>query len=253
MEDTQEQRRVSHASSRLLLVDDDPALLEALSGTLQNRLGHYTLHTSQTGMKALECVKASPYDAIITDWNMPGMSGLQLLEAVKQVRPQTPVVLISGHADQTLIAQALQAGATDFITKPIDRDIFLHSIRRALNLSRLQLLLARQEALIRRTRDQYLRVVEKISASNEQWLVSSEALFIQEPQGVSSSHFRDMVAQQEEDERQLRAHHSRANRYLVGLDAFSERVAQAHLDTSVLLHAAEDEMRRYAVLRLQRR
>jgi two-component system response regulator HupR/HoxA len=80
---------VSRPSSRLLLVDDDLALLNALSGTLQNRLGHYTLDTSQsqTGMQALECVKASAYDTIITDENMPGMSGLQLLKAVKQYCP----------------------------------------------------------------------------------------------------------------------------------------------------------------------
>ena len=68
-------RRTSPA--QLLLVDDDPALLEALAGTLQNRLGHFTLETSDTGTKALDRVTTKPYDTIIADVNMPGMNGIQ--------------------------------------------------------------------------------------------------------------------------------------------------------------------------------
>src|SRR6476619_6750335 len=84
-----------HRPAHLLLVDDDPALLEALAGTLQLRLGHFTLDTCDTGMKALARVTAKHYDTIITDVNMPGMNGLEFLTHVRQVRPLTPVVLIS--------------------------------------------------------------------------------------------------------------------------------------------------------------
>ena len=61
--------------SHLLLVDDDPSLLDALSGALRLRLGHFTLDTCETSMKALNCVKAKRYDAIISDVNMPGIQG----------------------------------------------------------------------------------------------------------------------------------------------------------------------------------
>lgn len=237
--------------SHLLLVDDDPALLDALSGTLQIRLGHFTVDTCQTGMRALDCVTTKRYDAIISDVNMPEIDGLQLLRTVKKVRPYTPVVLISGHADQTLIAQAFQAGAADFIAKPIDREMFLRSVRQALNISRLRLLLERQEALISRIRDQYMGIVEKIAQSNEQWLVSCEMLFKDDSQHITSSRFHDTIEQQEKRAQELRAHNSRASRHLAKLDAFREKVVQAYRETSVQLHAAEDEMRHYALLRLQ--
>ena len=61
----------------VLLVDDDHMLLEALSGTLQLRLGHFTLDTRDTGMKGLAALSATRYDTIITDVRMPGMSGLE--------------------------------------------------------------------------------------------------------------------------------------------------------------------------------
>lgn len=147
--------------SRLLLVDDDPALLEALSGTLQNRLGHFSLDTCLTGMVALNYLSERVYDAIIADVNMPGMNGLQLLGRAKEVRPHTLVVLISGHADQSLIAEAFQAGAADFITKPIDRDMFVRSMRQVVRVSQLRRLLERLEALISRTRERKTRATRR--------------------------------------------------------------------------------------------
>jgi DNA-binding NtrC family response regulator len=128
----------THGASRLLLVDDDPALLEALAGTLEIRLGHFTLDTCLTGMRALECAAATRYDLIIVDVNMPEMDGLHLLRNLKMAYPDTLVLMISGHADEALIAEAVRMGADDFITKPIDRDLFLRSVRQALKVSRLR-------------------------------------------------------------------------------------------------------------------
>lgn len=153
-----------HSVSRLLLVDDDPALLDALSGTLQIRLGHFTLDTCQTGMRALECAAATRYDLIIVDLNMPEMDGLHLLRKLKKARPHTPVLMISGHADQALIAEAFHMGVDDFITKPIDRDLFLQSVRQALNVSRLRSL---QERLVHESG-------QRLSESHHHFFTSSE-------------------------------------------------------------------------------
>jgi len=240
--------------SHLLLVDDDPSLLDALSGALRLRLGHFTLDTCETSMKALNCVKAKRYDAIISDVNMPGIHGLELLTLLRQARPATPIiVLISGHADQAFLARAFQAGATDFSAKPIDRDAFVRSIRRGLNISRLRLVLERQEALIIRGRFHYTAIVEKLSESNEQWLSSSETLFsIDAEPDMSSSSFSAAIERQEQHERKAQFFSRRATRELTQLDAFLDRVGQAHNGTSALLQAAEDEMRCHARLRLQR-
>jgi CheY-like chemotaxis protein len=91
-----------HRPAHVLLVDDDPALLEALAGTLQLRLGHFTLDTCDTGMKALARVTAKHYDTIITDVNMPGMNGLEFLTQVRQVRPKVLHVIPLGPMAQYL-------------------------------------------------------------------------------------------------------------------------------------------------------
>src|SRR5688500_12643498 len=73
--------------SRLLLVDDDPALLDALSDTIELHLGPVSLDVSNSGTKALDLVRANRYDAMIVDVNMPNMNGLQFLTAVKYLQP----------------------------------------------------------------------------------------------------------------------------------------------------------------------
>ena len=66
---------------------------------------------------------------------MPGMDGLELLAEIKQRRPHTPVLLITGHGDQELAVQALRGGASDYVTKPIDRDYFVSSLDNAIKWS----------------------------------------------------------------------------------------------------------------------
>jgi DNA-binding NtrC family response regulator len=148
------QRHPLRTPSHLLLVDDDPALLDALSGTLDARFGHhtqYTIDVCDSGATALELAKQRHYDTIIVDVNMPNMTGLEFLTKVKQVQPQVPVVMITAHANKTMIARAFEGGAADFIPKPFDRDDVVQAIRRALVLSRLQSMIAKLEGRHRNT------------------------------------------------------------------------------------------------------
>jgi len=155
-------------------VDDDHALLEALAGTLQGRLGHFTLDTCDTRNEGVSRVTAKHYDTIITDVNMPGMNGLEFLTQVRQVRPLTPVVLISGHAEPAVVSKAIDAGAADFIVKPIERDVFMWTVRQTLNLSRLRLLSDHRLAIISRALEHYLRIVERLGHSNKKQIGSLE-------------------------------------------------------------------------------
>lgn len=234
------------AAARLLLVDDDAALLEALSGTLQLRLGHFLLDTCQTGAKALDYIQGRPYDTIISDLNMPGVRGLDFLKKVKQVRPATPVVLISGHANTTLMAEAFQSGADDFLAKPIDREVFIQTVRQALHISRLRLLLKQLESTTTRAKDLYMDIVDKMQRSNEEWLSSSEVVpeAVKGPAGHEPSH---------NGEGPLRAYHDRITRQLGILDAYREKVVQTYQETSTQLREAEAKMRRYAAMRLKER
>ena len=76
--------------SRILIVDDDPALLEALPENIRNRMGDIEVDTADSGSRALRLIAEVDYDAIVTDIKMPELDGLSLLEKARQLRPETP-------------------------------------------------------------------------------------------------------------------------------------------------------------------
>src|SRR5689334_19923734 len=106
-------------TSYILVVDDDPALLQALPQTLYLRIKEIKIDTCESAHKALELARQHDYDAIISDIKMPGMDGLTLLKEMREIRPETPVLLITGHGEHDLAIQALRGGAYDYILKPI--------------------------------------------------------------------------------------------------------------------------------------
>jgi two-component system sensor histidine kinase/response regulator len=117
--------------SYILVVDDDTALLQALPQALSLRLPEIQVRTTDSAVEALELVQHYDYDAIVSDIKMPGMDGLVLLTRIKELRPETPALLITGHGERDLAIQALRVGAYDFIQKPIDRDYIVAALQRA--------------------------------------------------------------------------------------------------------------------------
>ena len=132
--------------SRVLIVDDDPALLQALPQALQLRMAEATVETADSAAVALDRIAARDYDAIVTDIKMPGMDGLALLAEIRRRQPDTPILIITGHGEYDLSVRALRGGAYDFIQKPIDRDHFVATLYRAI----------RAHAVNRRGRDRQL-------------------------------------------------------------------------------------------------
>ncbi len=110
---------------RVLVVDDEPDV-EALfrqQFRREVRQGLYVLDFALSGAAALEMLADHVGEEIIllvSDINMPGMSGLDLLPVVKQRRPDLPVFMISAYGDADTVATALQRGANKFLTKPVD-------------------------------------------------------------------------------------------------------------------------------------
>jgi len=126
------------STPHILIVDDDAALLEALPEALRLRMASIAIDTSDTAQAALERIATIDYDAIVSDIKMPGMDGLTLLKHIRQLRPETPTLLITGHGDHDPAIQALRHGAYDFIQKPIDRDYFGASLGRAIQVRQLK-------------------------------------------------------------------------------------------------------------------
>jgi PAS domain S-box-containing protein len=142
----------------VLIVDDDLALLEALPETLRLRIERIRIDTAASAGDALRQIEATDYDAIVTDIKMPGMDGLALLSEIKARSPKTPTLLITGHGEHDLAVQALRGGAYDFVAKPIDRDYFVASLERAIEVRRLDRQVEEQKLALER----HARVLEHV-------------------------------------------------------------------------------------------
>jgi signal transduction histidine kinase len=125
-------------TARILIVDDDTALLQALPQALYLRLADIGVDTSSSAQSALECIAEYEYDAVVSDIKMPGMDGLALLARIQELQPGTPTLLITGHGEHDLAVQALRGGAYDFIQKPIDRDYLVAALQRAVQTCQLR-------------------------------------------------------------------------------------------------------------------
>jgi len=145
-------------NARILLVDDDTALLDALPEALRLRMNGIQIDTSETAVDALERIKQTDYDAIVSDVKMPGMDGLALLHEIRELRPSTPTLMITGHGERELAVQALRGGAYDFVQKPIDRDYFIASLERAIQ----RRVLVRQVEEQRLALERHARVLEHV-------------------------------------------------------------------------------------------
>jgi signal transduction histidine kinase len=135
---------------RVLIVDDDTALLEALPEALRLRMNGIEIDTAETALDALDRIREIDYDAVVSDIKLPGMDGLALLTEIKDVRPGMPTLLITGHGEHDLAVQALRGGAYDFVQKPIDRDYFVRSLERAIQVRRLDRQIGEQRVELER-------------------------------------------------------------------------------------------------------
>ena len=120
------------ASPTILLVDDDVAVLASLSNLL-NHFG-YVVAGAANSQAAMDYVAGARnrFDVIITDLAMPGINGMEFLTLAKKTFPDVPVIIITGHAEQCTIDEALRLGAFAYLTKPLDFQEFANTIERAL-------------------------------------------------------------------------------------------------------------------------
>jgi two-component system response regulator AtoC len=100
----------------VLLVDDDPGVLFALEALLESR-GDTPIGVS-CGEEALS--RLHGVDAVVTDYTMPGMNGLELLRAIRERDPALPVILLTAHGSERLAVEAMRSGAFEYVTKPFD-------------------------------------------------------------------------------------------------------------------------------------
>jgi CheY-like chemotaxis protein len=101
---------------RILVVDDEPSVAEVVAEAIRAR-GDGAL-VALDGSEALDLLDATPVDGVFLDLVMPGMSGLTVLARIRARHPSIPVVILSGHADDQQVREAIALGAIDVIKKP---------------------------------------------------------------------------------------------------------------------------------------
>lgn len=170
-------------TAQVLLVDDDPVLLQALSRAIALCMSAVTVQTTRSAHEALNFLAEQTYGAIVSDIEMPEMDGLALLAHLQDRHVEVPVLLITAQGDHRRALRALEGGAYDYILKPIDRDDFIAALHRALYTHRLQQQIEKQQ-----------RVLERSALSLER-LVGQRTRSLAEASSARETLLRGMIAE----------------------------------------------------------
>ena len=123
--------------SKILIIEDEASIRRVLTKILSEESVTYQVEEAEDGIQGLEKIKNTDYDLVLCDIKMPKMDGVELLEAVKKIKPEIPMVMISGHGDMETAIQTMRLGAFDYISKPPDLNRLLNTVRNALDKKQL--------------------------------------------------------------------------------------------------------------------
>ena len=120
---------VEQPRARILAVDDEPVILDGFRKMLV--LGGYSIDTVESGAEALGLIRKRDYDFVFTDLKMPGMDGVEVTRAVRHLRPDIDVIVITGYATIETAVETVQYGAMDYVEKPFTEDELLEAVNTA--------------------------------------------------------------------------------------------------------------------------
>ncbi|WP_394750492.1 sigma-54-dependent transcriptional regulator [Spongiimicrobium salis] len=123
--------------SRILVIEDESAIRRVLVKILSEENDNYKVFDEEDGLKGLEVIKKEDFDLVLCDIKMPKMDGVEVLEAVRKIKPEIPFIMISGHGDLDTAVNTMRLGAFDYISKPPDLNRLLTAVRNALDRKEL--------------------------------------------------------------------------------------------------------------------
>jgi len=147
--------------SKILIIEDEAAIRRVLVKILSEENDSYQVEEAEDGLSGIEKIKKEDYDLVLCDIKMPKMDGVEVLEAVKKIKPDVPMVMISGHGDLDTAVNTMRLGAFDYISKPPDLNRLLNTVRIALD---------RKELVVENTR------LKKKVSKNYQMVGESEGI-----------------------------------------------------------------------------
>lgn len=133
----------------VLVVDDDPLVLDSVSTLLMEH--GYRVETSSNAGDAMLKVRSEPFEAVLTDVKMPGVSGIELLDNIQRLRSAAPVIIFTAHAELEFAIDAVKKGAFDFILKPFKVEYLLGTIEKAVRFYRLERMEANYKSTLEET------------------------------------------------------------------------------------------------------
>ncbi|OMQ08069.1 sigma-54 dependent transcriptional regulator [[Flexibacter] sp. ATCC 35103] len=123
--------------SKILIIEDEASIRRVLVKILSEENDTYQVEEAEDGVAGLEKIKNNDYDLVLCDIKMPKMDGVEVLEEAKKIKPEIPMVMISGHGDMETAIHTMRLGAFDYISKPPDLNRLLNTVRNALDKKQL--------------------------------------------------------------------------------------------------------------------
>ncbi|PQJ79068.1 sigma-54-dependent transcriptional regulator [Polaribacter porphyrae] len=119
--------------SKILIIEDEASIRRVLKKIISEENDAYNVEEAEDGLLGIEMIKNNDYDLVLCDIKMPKMDGVEVLEKAKKIKPEIPIVMISGHGDLDTAVNTMRLGAFDYISKPPDLNRLLNTVRNALD------------------------------------------------------------------------------------------------------------------------
>lgn len=163
--------KLDRLDARILVVEDDPDLREALSDTLE--LAGSTVYQAESGEDAIKLLANTMVDMVVSDVNMGGMDGHQLLQKIKQTYPQIPVLLITAYGSISNSVDAIRNGAVDYLVKPFQPKVLIETVKKYVSF---QLDQSDEDPVAEDDQSrQVLQLAQRVAASDSTVLICGES------------------------------------------------------------------------------
>jgi DNA-binding NtrC family response regulator len=158
--------------SKILIIEDEAAIRRVLSKIISEENESYEVEEAEDGLLGIEMIKNNEYDLVLCDIKMPKMDGVEVLEKAKKIKPEIPIVMISGHGDIDTAVNTMRLGAFDYISKPPDLNRLLNTVRNALDT---KVLILENKRLKKKVSKSYQMIGESAAISHIKSIIEKVA------------------------------------------------------------------------------
>lgn len=172
--------------SKILIIEDEAAIRRVLKKIISEENDAYQVEEAEDGLVGIDMISRSDFDLVLCDIKMPKMDGVEVLEKLKYLKPEIPIIMISGHGDLDTAVNTMRLGAFDYISKPPDLNRLLNTVRNALDRKEL---VVENKLLKKKVSKKYEMIGESEAMSHIKTLIEKVAatdarVFITGPNGT---------------------------------------------------------------------